>query len=490
MQDAAQAEQLLQAGDLTAARARIAEGIANRDDIPELHLLRGRIEFSAGASSSAFDAYVTALSLDNANMEALQAVSQLGLRTGNIRESLNATNQILAIDPSQADALIVRGIHALIRRRFDEAIEYADRLLESEPGSDEGAILKARALFLAGRPTDALTAMKAAEASGHDTVGIALTKLEIFRELRDSASMMVEFEKLRRLRPDDAGLRLDEANLQFKLGKRSAGQALALSVLGSRNIERQQMQQAIRLLWDYGAEGISRTQVDAVQQNASLATMAELARNLLEAERTSEAEPIIRRLPDTTARSLTARLAVLNGKPGEALELAGPVLASDRTQCDALVAFGRAKLLLGNSGDALRKAQLAAAECPTEREAWVLAADAYAARKEPAGVERVFREAIASNPQDLILTRRFVDWLVLHGRERQALAIARRLTRNAPALNGGWADYRRLCVKLGADCVDRAARGLADARTRYWIDLPPGELPPNGLFGRLVRRDA
>lgn len=485
-----QAEQLLQAGDLTGARGRIAEAIAKRDDIADLHILRGRIEFMAGSNSSAFDAYMAALSLDNTSMEALQAVSQLGLRTGNIRESLEATNQILAIDPNQPDALVARGIHALIRRRFDETIAYADRLLQARPMSEEGAILKARALFLAGSPSEALEAANTAQVSGDGTAGVALTKLEIFRELRDPGRMTAEFAKLRRLRPDDAGLRLDEANLHFKLGKRSVGQALVLTVLGSQDVERQQVLQAIGLLRVYGVDDLSPMQLEVVRQNASPATLAELARNLLEAGHASAAGLVIRSLPGATARPLAARLAILNGRPDDALEIAAPVLASDRTQCDALIAFGRARLLMGDGGDALRKAQLAAAECPAQREAWMLAADAYSAGKNPPGVERVFRDAIASNPQDFILTRRFSEWLVLQGRAREALAVARRLTRNAPALNAAWAHYRALCTRLEADCIDEAERGLADARTRYWLDLQPGEIPPNGLFGRLVRHDA
>src|SRR5690606_15379064 len=115
-----------------------------------------RIELAAGSFSGAYDAYNEALALDRSNAEALQAVSQLGLRTGHLRESLEATERILTLAPKQRDALLVRGIHALIRRRFDEAIGYADQMLADQGANENASILKARALFMKGEPESAL----------------------------------------------------------------------------------------------------------------------------------------------------------------------------------------------------------------------------------------------------------------------------------------------------------------------------------------------
>ena len=63
--------------------------------------------------------------------------------------------------------------------------------------------------------------------------------------------------------------------------------------------------------------------------------------------------------------------------------------------------------------------------------------------------------------------------------------MARRLTRNAPAITRGWELYRDLCEASSDPCLQDAERGLADSRTRFWIDYKPGETPPPGLFARL-----
>jgi tetratricopeptide (TPR) repeat protein len=92
-QNAAIAQAALDRNDLRTAREAIAEAIADRDDIVEYHLLRGRIERAAGSQGAAFNAYSDALGLDATNGEALLSVAQLGLSTGHLRESLDATEQ-------------------------------------------------------------------------------------------------------------------------------------------------------------------------------------------------------------------------------------------------------------------------------------------------------------------------------------------------------------------------------------------------------------
>jgi hypothetical protein len=46
-----------------------------------------------------------------------------------------------------------------------------------------------------------------------------------------------------------------------------------------------------------------------------------------------------------------------------------------------------------------------------------------------------------------------------------------------------------MCARLRQDCLRDAETGLANAATIYGIDLPPGQAPPNGLFGRIIARD-
>lgn len=487
MQHAVEAEQHLQAGELWLARQRIGDAIAQRDDLPELHLLRGRIEVASESFGTAFAAYSNALALDATSMEALQAVSQLGLRTGNLRESLDATERILVLQPSQESALLVRGIHAFARKRYGDAIEDSDRVIAMRPESEEAAILKSRALFMKGDASEALAVIEAVPGGTADSEGVARTKLELSREMNDPRGMQAQFDRLRQLRPDDGDLRIDEANLRFKLGEVQAGNKLVIDLLKQKELRQNLAAHAIDLWRDYSV-AVPDNEVSDLAANANETTLVELARYFIENGHLNASNLVVGKLPTSDARPLNARLALLRNRPAEALEIASEALNIDETQCDALVAFAEASLENRDVPGAVRSAQRAAAECPNRSDAWLATAAAYRARGEFTGVQRVYRDATKANPQNFSIAQEFANWLVREGREREALAVARSFARKSPALLRGWEYYRSLCRKLGSGCENEAQRGLTEARSRYGIDPRIGELPQTGLFGRLVRR--
>jgi predicted Zn-dependent protease len=138
----------------------------------------------------------------------------------------------------------------------------------------------------------------------------------------------------------------------------------------------------------------------------------------------------------------------------------------------------------GDFARSLLSAQRATTQCPGNSMAWILAARAYAQREDEFNARRMFQQGIEANPQDSVLAGSFVKWLQEQGRNREAVTVVRRLTRNAPALLSGWRLFRDTCRQAGDSCAGAAEEGLAAARTRHGIDPPPGERLSSGLFGR------
>lgn len=482
------AEQQLAAGNLEGAKRSISKAIAAQDDNLDLQLLRGRIAVARGAPEEAYSAYSDALSLDSTNGEALQGVSQFGLSTGHLQESLEATKRILLLAPDQPDALLTRGIHSLIRRRFDEAVEFADKILASNPANENAIILKARAQFLRGDTEQALATVSAAASGKSETAGVALTKLELSRELRRPDDMKAEFAKLRSLRPGDQALRLDEADLHFKLGERAQAQQLVTEVLSDPQAQGETIDKAIQLWVDYGARDAPISGLRRIAASGAAGARRATARFLIEADLLDLAEPVLTSLTGEDRAALAAREEARKGNYAQALASADTVLKRDSTQCDALVANSGANAGLRRWAAALQSGQRAAAECPEQAAAWLATADAYKGLGEASGAERIYSQAFAAHPQDVRVVRSYADWLIEQKRPREALAIARRLTRNAPASLAGWAYYRDLCRRSHQDCQDEASRGFQDAQTRFGTDLPIGSPAPNSLFGRLASR--
>ncbi len=486
--DAARAQALLDQRRIAEARLAIRDAIAERDDEPQFHILRGRIEMAAQSPTGAYDAYSDAMSLDSTNMEALQAVSQLGLQTGHFRQSLEATDAILALSPEEPSALLMRGLHAVIRKRFDEAEGFADRILARHPDDEGGVILKARIAVRKGKPQNALNVLAPYGAAKPNTPGVAMTRLEIYRSMHDAVGMRGQFALLRNLVPGDPALRVDEANFAFKDGRARDANSLLVALLADPATQRGLVNDILALWREYFSEAPSDADLAPIARTGSAATRIAVAEFYAWRDRVAAARRLAAGLGADKRGALDALILSRDGDWPAARKQAEQVLARDATDCLALTVRAEAMLGASKPVEAQRSAQLAATQCPGQIRAWMALASAYAGRDDADNASRVWREGIDSNRQNSEIAAAAVTWLLANGQSREALAVARRLTHDAPALLGGWRLYRATCERLKDICSATAAAGLRDAATDYAIDLPPGQALPNGLFGRIVVR--
>ena len=484
MQQGALAQSQLEAGQIAAAQRTIADAVGERDDIIDLHLLRGRIEFAAGNVGGAFRAYDDALGLDPTNMEALQAVAQLGLRTGDLEDSEMAADRILTLQPNEVNALLMKGIHRMVHNRAGEALELANRVIEQDPANDGGIILKARALFFEGREAEALKAIRDREATSGRTEAVALTELELLREAHDSKGMLEVFATLRSFRPSDVDLRLDEANLLYKLGQVAEARQLATSALHAAKLSPAQLDLLSSLWREYDPEPLSAA------DRASLVSVAidrrlAVARHYLRVQQPQLAAPLVSDVSSVEGRGVAARVAASLGQRTQAASLANSVLQSDETQCDALIA----KSMFSAGKEAVYSGQRAIAECPQDVMAALALTNAYDRAGDRSGVLRSFGDAVTRIPQDSQLSRAFTTWLIDNGKLREAVGEARRLTRKAPAFLSAWRNYRNVAtVAADKDSVSEAEAGLSRAQHVFGFDPVAGKLEGKGLSGRLQRR--
>lgn len=487
-EDAAEAQALLEQRRFGEARLLIKEAIAARDDEPQFHILRGRIEMAGGSPSNAFDAYSDAMSLDPANMEALQAVSQLGLQTGHFRESLEATDAILSLSPDEPGALLVRGLHAVIRKRFVEADGYADRILARNPSDEGGVILKARIAVRKGSPQNALRVLASHGAGKPSSFGIVMTRLEVYRVLRDAPGMRSQFKLLGAMARDDVDLRLDEANFAFKDGRPREGSALIITILADPKVRGDLATSTVALWQEYEADGPGDASLAPIAANGSTDSRLAAAEFLAERTRLEAARRMVMEVDPEERTAVEALVAAREERWADAMRLADRVVAKDKTHCLALTVRAEIFLQRANLAAALRSAQQAANQCPSQVRAWSLAALAQSRRQDPENARRIWRQGISANPQNTQMARAYVEWLLRNSQDREALAVARRLTHAAPALLSGWRLYGDVCRQLAQDCARDAEAGLRNASTLYAIDLLPGQAPPNGLFGRFAPR--
>ncbi|MGX7953604.1 tetratricopeptide repeat protein [Tsuneonella sp. HG249] len=482
--EAAVARSELDAGNIAGARVAIARALAHRDDQVDILLLDARIKYLSQELRAAFDAYRTVLAFDPNNLEALSAVSQLGVRANERDIARDAIRRALAIDPGNPEVLLSQGILLIEEKKYDRAIASAEQLLAAHPQDPRGTVLKSRSLFLLGRAAESMALLKASAETHGNNQWIAAALLENARAAGDVPLMLEQFALLGEANPASVDLALDEINTLYKSGRQEAARSMGAAFIDRFGEDVEKMNGLVDLWAEYDASPLAPGLVEDLALSERAAARLATARFYLDRGDASTARRLIEHAPDRRYMGLVARLHVRRGAP-TGRDLARQILADDTTNCDALAALTEWHLAHRAPGDAVVTAQVLATQCTDRIEGYRQQALAYDRLGRAAAVERVYREGIEAHPQDRILTGELARWLLARGRTDAAVSAVRRLSKVAPSRTSTWRLYQAVCREArNAGCAAVAAAGLRKAKAQYALDPLPGVRPSDQLFGR------
>ena len=479
-----QAQAALDAGDLQAASGAIGRALSLRGDQVDLLLLDGRIKYRLSDYGGAFASYNMALAIDPMNQEALQGVSQLGSAMGNEVDSVAAAEKILTLDPNNIQALLVKGMQRLNRRDFAGAQALGERILSIDATNEAGYALKSRALVRAGKEREAVTLLTDAMKRSGPSQMLATALLETARDTGNAPLMLAQYQTLATLVPKNVDLGIDEANVRYKLGDVAVARARGGALIADPDIAKngEAMRRMIDLWTEYDRTPLTPEEVASVAESGPVSARLALARFYLGNGDIRTARLLVGSQMGFEAAGLRVRVGYTEGEAGAAAA-AEQVLASDKTNCDALSVRAEDALRRGRANDAVTAAQQAASECP-DRDGSDLLARAYAGKGDDAGTRRAYLEGIEARPLSTAAAAAFVNWLNGHKQAPLGAQIARSLTQRAPAKVSAWRLLKAACTRTAnAGCLDQARQGEAAALRNFAIDLPPGQRRPNPLLG-------
>jgi len=483
----AQADALLQAGKVPEARRAIQDAIRERDDIASVYIEAGRIEVAAQSLVAAYRAYSEALALDATNVEALQAVSQLGYIVGARDEADKAASRLLVVQPGDPNGLLIRGLVSLGQQRYDSAEEYANRILGTNPTDVRGLILKARILYGKGDAEKAAAIL--APVAGAQSLPVTQTLLELHRAQGDAAGMLRDFAALAQIRPGNVRQRIDEANLRYKTADQAGARAVIRQVIARGDVTAEDMPRILSLFQQYDPDPFPMSTAAEAPRFGTDWARRGVVRHFLDAGNAAKALALLGSADSSDDRGLRARGLAMQGQTAQAGALVDAVLADDKTQCDALLARAWSNRLSGKARKAIIDAQQAVAECPGEPGGYFELARAFQAAGDKEGEFRTFDSALEALPQDAVLTKAYYDRAMGAGEVARAASVARRSTRLAPSMVLGWTLLGDACRRQAdAVCLEQAAAGLKAATRAYGLDPLPGEPPSSELFGSLEKR--
>lgn len=438
---AAEAQADLAQGRIPEAVKAIGKAIAARDDILEYWLLKAHIDIKADDRGSAFGDYEFALQLDHTNMEALQALCQLGLSVGPPDAIEKYADQLLMLTPDSILPLIAKGGVALGRGDKDAADVWADRVLVQDPQNLAALTLKARIMIARGRFAEAAVLIeKTPETAANTRAKLTLLK-DVYTRADNRPAYQQTIRRLATSAPNDPYIQLDYADLLYQEAQNDQARAIIEKVMSTNPGKLQVAIAALKVLREAGPQALDTGKMVADAAPLSPLMKADFAQFANETGHPDIAMAILRGAdrgdPTPDNSNAKAALAYAIGMKGNiplALDQLNTILSDDHdpNQPWGLLARARLFVISHDYVNAVRDARLLVTNDPESATARLALADILTASGSTDLSQSALREGLNAIPSSVRIAARLAATLTMHGGEQQATQITRELLRSAP----------------------------------------------------------
>jgi len=213
-----QAEALLQAGQIEAARTVLTALIQDRPNDTTAYYVLADLEQAAGDIPAAIRAYQAITRIDPQDKDAPRAVAGLSQRLGDLPTALTAARSLVARNPGDPRAQITLAEILIASRQYGEAIDLLRPLTASTPGA---LLPLARAYAESGQGSFAVPLyLQALQASRPTDPAVVLEAADVARGVRGQESVAVQLlEQLSAADPQNPNYRLRLLALRAELGQ-------------------------------------------------------------------------------------------------------------------------------------------------------------------------------------------------------------------------------------------------------------------------------
>ncbi|MFT3975964.1 MAG: tetratricopeptide repeat protein [Sphingomonas bacterium] len=431
-EDAARAQALYDQGAIGAARTYISRALAIRDDISDYWLIKAHIALADNDLGGAQDAYVNALQLDKANVEALTNLCQIALATNTATRAEKYADQLAALDPGSVLPNTVRASAAAARGDKEKARQYLDQVLSARPDDSLALIVKARMLADAQDYAGAAKAVEQTIAAPGDPTSRLSMLSAYYQRARDGDGLFRTIVRLAQANPNDVDIQFRYADLLFDRGKNDAANAVIARTMQNRTGDVGAAANALNLWLKQGPDILPADRLVADAAKAPLVLKAayaqyanetghpELAITILSGTNLTGAA--IQRPEAANAAAVLGYARGLTGDSAGADALIGSVLKRDPAQPVALLARGRLRAAAGDLRGGIEDVRNALAQDGGNVAARLTLADLLNRSGEPVLAETALHDGMDAAGDDPRLPTRLARLMKASGRQDAAAA--------------------------------------------------------------------
>jgi tetratricopeptide (TPR) repeat protein len=434
------------------------------------YLESGNRYFDQGQYESAIIEYRNAIAVDARFGSARKRLGEAYARTGNAPGALEEYVRAADLLPDDVDVQLDAGSLLLAARRFDEAIMRADAALKVNPSNAQALVLRGGALAGLTSYDDALETIEDAIQLDPNR-GRTYTSLGVVEMARGRADQAEKaFQKAVEVSPNDVQTLLSLGNFYWAARRPHDAERAFLAALKLDPANRASNRFMASFTFSTGRRDDAEQYLARLADSSKeLADTYALTDYYMIMERPQDAIIRLNALPDSGAvAAVKLRLARAHASAGDmskATALVDDVLKANKGDADAQLLKGRLLLQQGQGDAALTSVRAAASTNPSSAEAQFTLGRIYAVRGDSDAAQSAFREVLKINPRAVAAQVELARLQTRAGTVEQSLNTAEEATRNNP--DHAAARLELLRSLIASKNVARAERELAELKADF-----------------------
>lgn len=212
--------ELAQQGETTKAGLEFRNALSlNNDFVPALFEL-GKVEFKNLEIIKAVNFYRKIIDIDKSHVGARVELARIFLLANQINEAEKLIDEAFALDSNAAEILVIKSAVALKLRKTDDAVKYANQVLEKEPQNIDAITVLASERMLAKDYNSAIEFLNKGQKGDSGYVNLQILKLNALAALSDKQEMEMVFQEIIEIQPENSAIRYAFARWYFAEGRR------------------------------------------------------------------------------------------------------------------------------------------------------------------------------------------------------------------------------------------------------------------------------
>lgn len=439
------------------ALTSIRRAIAEDDTTARRYIKLAEVQMALGRPAAAAGAFQAALDLQPDNIEALENLSILMVRSGQFDGAKRYIEPLLSLSANDPAGLLASGAIAIAERRFADAAKLSDGIIAALPDRADGYVLKARALDALGRSHEATAMLERRALAADDPKDILIQLMQLYRKRGDIQGIRLTAIRLMPLFPEDPRYAIESARAYDALGKDDQVHRIIDDLL-QRFAAYPDVLLAIGSFWrDTQPLSVARTEITKVAAGSPPRVRTALADQLIDLGAAQEALSLLASLApakitpnNIDSQTHFARALLVTGQIAKAQAKTNAVLAYDAGNPEALLIRARLKLLARDYRGAFTDAQLVTYDDSRNEEAALLVAEIYTRQGNQVLAAGAFGNARQKFPDSVNVLRAEVNWLLGQKRTNEAAQRAVAFHNAHPKSGEATKFYVEICRKTRA----------------------------------------